>query len=88
LPHSNAVAAEISVVIVGIFYNLIGSAKENVCSSIMVVLVIEQGIATAGSLGQWSGSGFSFHAWICLDRDHSSASTRRPCPLYRFIHIY
>jgi len=41
------------------------------------------------SMGRWSGSGFSFHAWICLENPPSSmnefGSARRQ--LYKLVTL-
>jgi len=42
----------------------------------------DSGIITAGSLGQWSGSGFSFHAWLSLDSNIADSTALRQRPIY------
>jgi len=44
---------------------------------------VVQGIIS-GSLGHWSGSGFTFHAWTCLEATLTGAHVHTERPLYRY----
>jgi len=63
----------------------------DVCSGEYVLLLIRQlavcvmqGIIS-GSLGHWSGSGFTFHAWTCLEGRLADVRVQIERPLYRSV---
>ena len=50
-------------------------------------LCVTQGIIS-GSLGHWSGSGFTFHAWTCLEGKLTDIHVQSERPLYRYYVVF